>query len=361
MSEAKDLLYTVPLYCFQAYLEREDWTLVNENDHWLVFEDNDDVELAIPKNSHASDYPMYIDHVIKTLTFVTNKTPDSVANDILRHDRDIFDTRFTESVDLTSISLRSAFKIIAGLRQLFICATDSEKRESKPFYHRTGTNPGRVFDGVRFGHTFAGSFGYSVESPVNTQTDMFESPLQRRVMERIMRGLATTANAVELQDEQPLVDGYETGFSANMCDAILGMTSDYDETIEYSIRWSKKRPASADVQPIQSVSIQRDHFEILEMASTRLKEVQPEFVTVEGHIVSLSSPTDPQSDDHVDRRATVVWYLEEQQSRRVAVALSKKDYLDAIEAHKQGRLVSVKGHILGTKRQLTEPRDFTII
>ena len=41
MSDFLDVLYTLPLHQFKSYLEFEKWTLVNENDRWIVFEDSD--------------------------------------------------------------------------------------------------------------------------------------------------------------------------------------------------------------------------------------------------------------------------------------------------------------------------------
>ena len=355
-----------PLEYIVSYLKSEGWKLVTDNERWYVFEgcedsDGDAFEIILSRNNQTPDYALYIQQAVDILASLTDTSPEKITKDILRHDRDIFNSRITENADLNSTPLRLAIKVISGLKQLFICATDSEERDSKPFYQRTGTNPGRVLDEVRFGHTFSGSFGYSVESPVKTQTDLFKPPLQRRVMERIVRGLATTDQAAKMQDVQPLVDGYETGFSANMCDAILSMSEDHNIPIEYSIEWSRIINVSKDLRAIDSVNIQRHHFEYLQSASARLKDIQPEFVTIEGPIVNLRSPNDPQSEDDFDRKVTILWDLEQEKSRKLVVHLSRDEYLEAIEAHKQGRLISVKGYILGSKRQLSEPREFKIL
>ncbi len=360
------LLPPPPLERTVSYLKSEGWDLVSNNDRWYVFEgyediDGDSFEIILSKNVSSPDFRLYIQQTLDILASLTDKTPEMVAAEILRYDRDIFDSRITENADVCSVPLRSAIKAITGLKQLFVCATDSEEREPLPYYLKVGSNPGRILDEVRFGHTFPGSFGYSVESPVKTQTDMFKSPLQRRVMERIVRGLATTDSATKKGEYTPLVEGYETGFSANMCDAILSMSDDHNMEIEFSIKWSKKYPVVKDLREISNVCIRRDHFEILQLASNKMKDIKPEFVTVEGHIVNLRSPDDPQSEEAVERKVTVNWYLEEGKSRMISVSLTKEEYEEALSAHWNTKLVSVKGYIQGSERLLSDPRDFKIV
>lgn len=361
------LLPPPPLERTVSYLKSEGWELVSNNDRWYVFEGHEDIdgdafEIILSKNVSSPDFRLYIQQTLDILSSLTNKTPETIAAEILRYDRDIFDSRITENADPSSTPLRLAFKAISGLKQLFVSATASEERDSQPYYSNIGANSSKILDEVRFGHTFSGSFGYSVESPIKTQTDMFKVPLPQRVMERIVRGLVITDSATKIPDVTPLVDGYETGFNANMCDSILSMSGDHSMEIEFSIKWSKKRKnVPDDLRMINSVSIQKHHFEFLREASEQLKHIQPEFVTIEGHIVSLRSPDDPQSDEDVERRVTINWHQDEDESRKVAVQLERDEYLEAILAHKDNKLVSVKGYIEGPKRQLAEPRDFKIL
>ena len=120
MSELAHRLYTLPLHHIKSYLELEKWTLVNENDRWIVFEDDDAVELAIPKKRQASDFTMYVDHMLKILSFAQDKEPDTVADDILTFDLDVLGTILNDSEGANSISMRSADAYFAELKQLLI-------------------------------------------------------------------------------------------------------------------------------------------------------------------------------------------------------------------------------------------------
>lgn len=356
-----------PLEQTVSYLKSEGWTLVSNNERWYVFEGYEDIdgeafEIILSKNDSTPDYRLYIQQTLDIVSSLTDKTPETIAGEILRYDRDIFYSRITENVDPSSTPLSSAFKAIAGLKQLFVASYASEERGSQPFYSNIGANSSKILDAVRFGHTYPGSFGYSVESPVNTQIDMFKPPLPQRVIERIVRGLATTDKATKIPDVAPLLEGYETGFNANMCDAILNLSNDHSKAIEFRIKWSKKRRNLPEgLEAIKSVNIQQHHFELLQEASEKLKYTQPEFVTVEGRIVGLRSPHNPQSEDADERKVTVEWDLEDGNTRNVVVPLEKDEYLEALSAHKDNKSLSVNGYIRGTERQLTDPSDFKII
>ena len=103
MSEVASRLYTLPLHQFRAYLEFENWTHVNENDRWILYEDIDAIELAIPKKRHASDFRMYVDHALKILSFAQDKEPDAVVDDIMTFDLDVFGAILDDSESAASI------------------------------------------------------------------------------------------------------------------------------------------------------------------------------------------------------------------------------------------------------------------
>ncbi len=360
------LLPQPPLERLVSYLRFEGWKLVSDNERWYVLEgyediDGDAIEIILSKNDSAPDYRLYIEQTLDIVSSLTNKSLDMLAREIMHRERDILDSRITKNADVTSTALMSAFNAVSGLKDLFVCATDSEQRDAKPFYQKAGSNPNRILEVVRFGHTFAGSFGYSIESPVKTQTDMFQAPLERRVLERIVTGLVTTDKAVKLEDISPLVNGYETGFSANMCDAVLSMSDDHSIPIEYSVRWSDKYPVSTHLSAINSVYIEREHFEYLREASERLRDIIPEYVTVEGTIASLKSPDDPQSADVADRKVTIKWEMEEGKSRTIVVPLERNEYEEAWVAHWNKQVVSVKGFVQGSKRLLTDAKEFKVL
>ena len=374
-------VYNLPLGHITSYLESEGWELVSDNERWYVFEGCEDIEgdpfeIVLPKNIDAPDYPMYVQHTIKILSSLMDKTPEKITNDILFYDWDILMVRMTENVDATSIPIHLAAKQIPQFKQLIASAASSEQN-ARSYFRQPLSLAKKMIKHYRFGRPLAASFGYRIESPVGDkrhfqkprQMDLFEEdevilPLSRRVMERIIRGLIATEKAVEQQNVQPLIDGYAEGFNANMCDAILRISDSQREPIEYGIKWSNKIIASDNMKNASNIHIRRRHFEYLETASEQLKILKPKFRTIHGLVIGLSSSGDPLSEDIIDRTVLVKWDPPGRgRPRKIRINLAKDDYVKAHRAHLAWDTISVNGNLQrkGSQWQLSEPREFKIL
>ena len=373
MNAQFDSLYMLPLHHFKSYLEYEKvWVLVNENDRWIVYEDSDAIELAIPKNKQASDYQMNIDHVLKTLSFVQDKEPEDIADDILTFDLDVFGTILDDSEGAKSISMRSADAYFAELKQLLLYSASSEEKR-EPFFRTARQKARKVLDHFQFGHTIRGSFGYRIESKIiaesHVQYDLFADepepiiPHERKVMERIYKGLAATNKAVEMSDVSILIEGYKTGLNANMCTAILNLAGETSDPIEYSFKWSKKITVSDELAAAPKITITRDHLKYLEAASEQLYRQNPACVSIEGLVTDLSSKGDPESEELRGRSITIQRLTPEGRSQRVNVVLDRDGYLEAIRAHRDWRTVGVQGYLeyKSSKWRLTNPEGFKVL
>lgn len=373
MNSILDSLYMLPLHHFRSYLAyEEDWALVNENDLWIVYEDSDAIELAIPKNKLASDYQMNIDHALKTLSFAQDKEPEVIADDILSYEFDILGAILEESDSATSISMRSADGYFAELKQLLIFSASSEEKR-EPFFRTALQKARKVLDHFQFGHTVRGSFGYRIESKImadsHVQYSMFADkpepviPHERKVMERIYKGLATTDRAVNTGDISLLTEGFDSGLNANMCTALLNMAGDRTDPIEYSFKWSKKITVSDEFTAVPRIRINRDHLEYLEAASEQLYRQNPACVSIEGLVTNLSSKGDPESEEMDGRSITIQRLTPEGRSQRVSVVLDRDAYLAAIKAHREWKTVGVQGYLeyKSSKWRLTEPEGFKIL
>ena len=71
-----------------SYLEHSGWQLVNQNERCYVFEgyrdvDDNPFEIVLPINESAPDYPVYVEHTVRILSALLDKSPDSVANELI--------------------------------------------------------------------------------------------------------------------------------------------------------------------------------------------------------------------------------------------------------------------------------------
>ena len=353
-----------------SYLAHNNWSLANQNDHWLVFRGNHFVDIVLARDARAPDYHVYVDHMLKTLASATGQVREEIAKDIFWFDRDAFmvegDTR---SEALADTQLPSIRRLIAHSANM--------ERSLKPHFNQFYTEARSMLRHFEFHQEHNGSVRHRVESRVGKKeqyqmkifvdsTDPGEKlPLERRVMERIATGLSMVDVAAKTQDVESLVDGYADGFNANMCKAVLEISKLSKTPIQFGITWSRSLEVSTGVVFDGKIHIERPHLECLKRARDKLQEWKPEYQTIRGQVIGLSSLVDPQSDEDASiERSIVVWRTDRKGiGKKLWINLGKDDYIIALKAHTEWRTISVDG--LATKRragwQLAYPRDFKIV
>lgn len=367
-------LYTPSVEHLSSYLKYCGWKLVNKNDRCFVFEGYQDVddnpfEIVLPINESAPDYPIYVEHTVRILSALADKSPKTIASEILLFDRDLL------NIASDARSVGHAAMQMPPIKRLIGHSANME-RSLKPFFNQYYLEARNMLKHFELHQTNNGSVGYRVESRVGEiepyQKLFFRDPedpgdkfpLQRRVMERIATGLMDLEKSVENRDPQALIEGYADGFNANMCNAILEISKHSPRPIQYSVNWSRKLPVSQGLRDVNNILIEPLHIEYLKRACDKLKKRKPEFQRIEGRVIGLSSLDDPQSDD-VDNneRSIVVLRTDRNGSgRKLWINLGKEDYITAHKAHIDWETISVNG--LAIKRrsgwQLAEPHNFKI-
>ncbi|MCY3781757.1 MAG: hypothetical protein OXG78_15690 [Chloroflexi bacterium] len=368
-------LYALPTDHIKSYLLRSGWNIVNTNDRCYVFEgyadiDDNPFEIVLPLSCSAPDYPIYVEHTVRILSALADKSPETIANEILLFDRDLLMIKVDER------SVDDAATYTPRIKGLIGHAANSES-DLRPYFARYNSAAKRMLDHFEISRKHNGGASYLVESQVGEvmpyQRELIPNrpdpgrklPLERRVMERISTGFITVEKAKRQHDVQPLVSGFADGFNANMCDALLKMYEQSAAPIQYSVQWSKNLPISRGVKVVKNFVIERQHIEYLRMASDFLKEWTPQLQRIKGLVIGLSSLVDPQSDevDDDDRSIIVLWDHGRGRPRRLRINLGKKDYLKAIKAHSDWSTISVDGEALQRRSgwELVDPHDFKII
>jgi hypothetical protein len=111
---------------------------------------------------------------------------------------------------------------------------------------------------------------------------------------------------------------------------------------------------------------QRGGLEVIKEAAKALRIVDEDKVrTVVGKVRTLHSMENPSDLFSISGTQDVVveWDSDEFGRRNVRVPLGPEEYLRAVEAHKQGRAVSITGELQQRARQwrLENPRDFSTL
>ena len=358
-----------------SYLEHSGWRLVNLNDRCFVFEGYKDVddnpfEIVLPINECAPDYPIYVEHTVRILSALLDKSPDSVVNELILFDRDLLTIR------VDSKSLDDAAMQMPPIKRLIGHSANME-RSLKPYFNQYYLEARKMLKHFEIHQTGNGNASYHVESQVG-EVEPFQKllfrdpedpgdkyPLQRRVMERIATGLTDLENAARDGDPQALIRGYADGFNANMCNAVLEISKHSPRPIEYSVNWSRKLPASQGIRDVKNIQIERQHIECLKKACYKLKKQRSEFQRIEGRVIGLSSSVDPQSDevDNNERSIVVLRTDRRGSGRKLWINLGRDDYITAHKAHLDWATISVEGTAINRRAgwQLADPHEFKIL
>jgi len=364
------------------YLEANLWGKTeSKNGKWVEYEFKDDKEIQIilPQYYSPTKSNSYIKSAINTLSALDNVDNDIIISKIANYLTDILYSKILEN-HYDSIPLNIATNFISQFQKLVAFSTCSES-SPKPYFLQKTIKSYDMQNHFQFGHTFPGSFGFTIKSRINseetnyyTQQNMFDdqdsisqAPLERRVLERIVTGLLLTKKSLDEKDPSILIENYQVGFNANMIDAIVGMNSNVHSPIEFSVDWANKFfPNNEPLREVENnpILIEKYEKEILEYASFQLRKIEPLESVLEGHIIGLESRENP-SIRGGERTVILQWENRPDSNRRVKVIcdLSTKDYKLALKAHSNWDQVRISGILTkpGFNYKLTDISSFTII
>lgn len=375
-----DILRRVKYRVLLEYLKYTSWELqTSPKGKWLIFRGSKDVygeplEIVLPQNSNATDLPWYISNAVGLLAALANESAETIANKIRYYDHDVLKVRNIETGQYDSIALRLASTQVSQLKSLVAFGACSEY-DPRPFFEVSNTVVARqMIDHYRFGHTFRGSFGYTIESAVSepsryVQESYFEqiedftiAPPERRVMERIVRGLVITREAIKSTSPRVLVDGYSGGFNGNMCKALVKMGNKRTSALEYAVDWSVKIQPSEDVRDPGTIQLDRESYSYLDQAAKELSTYEPVETTIIGRVTNLVAKDNPLGSEEIPRSVVIRWLNRGARPVSVLVYLNREDYVVAHDAHLRWLDVEVKGVVqrVGSTYRLANPHDFRL-
>lgn len=334
--------------------------------------DLQNIELVVPKDVSGTDFRARLIGVVDALSAIEDRRPDQIAAAIRSVGYDLVQSRIPDAlVSDDSIDLERAKAFVIGVKDLLATTATSEMRPL-PFFGRVNKDALVYSDRCRFGHTYRGSFGFTIESPVvqNNVTNLFglepTPPFERRVIQRLAKGIQSISEAVRVDDPKPAIDGFQSGFSANGCEqfanlihqtAYSGMALEFTFSPEWTLPLGLVRHTEFFVG--------QRHVEMARAAANSLRGESLELQTeISGLVVRLQNESDP-SDLLArtgDGEIAVLFSSESYGDIHVKVALSPVEYIKAVEAHRQGRAVALTGTLFHRGRYwyLRDPSPLTV-
>jgi hypothetical protein len=357
---------------FISYLRSTGWRRVKYQDEKLiVFAKDEEGEeqpdlMVLPAKETFRDYAVRITEAVKRLADIEQTTPDAIIQKIQSVGQDVIYLRLAlpHTAELPSLEATSTF--LQAWRNLVTYGACMERDQRRYFFGKPFEVGRQQAEHFQFAHTFQGSFGFTIESKIaeTQQHSLWHGqpprlPIQRKVLERITRGLLFAKQAEQSGKAEVISQNYTAGFNGNMCRAAVDMLQDMQNVqITYAVRWSTHLQASPDVAQLPPLLFGRELSSYLQEAGDYLEQTAnadlEEERTVEGPITNLSS----------EDQATRVVTISAEGFGKVSFSLDAKDYAAACDAHRDGHPVSVSGRLMRRGRRgpltLQGPHDFHV-
>jgi hypothetical protein len=256
------------------------------------------------------------------------------------------------------------------MRSLLAVAATTEAKPI-PYYSRLLKSSVEFAESCRFGHTYRGSFGFVVESPLPESTSLpllpnsAPVPFERRIVQRLARGMETVAAARSQKQTTPITSAVTVGFGANGCEVLADLIESVSPTgLNFSFDLSPEWDSARDMDTA-SFSLDAGDAEICRSAARELRRSDAEVpVHISGRVIRLQNHTDPTdlSASTGEHEVSVVWASEDFGDIIVRIHLNPADYLAAVGAHGAGRPIWISGNLRKSGRQwvLSQPQSFRI-
>jgi len=345
------LVERVSLFDLKTYLEHHGWKRrPSKSAKWIIFRlsrpDSPDLEIVLPGNEMFLDARRVIGEAVAALSQIENRGIDQLGSELVSTNSDALFIRLKVAQGVNSIPVENATRHIRAIRSLLLYSGCSELQPKAHFEQPIPASLD-LLNGFEFCHTFQGSFGFEVTNTLvkpQDSRDLYSIPIQRRILERIARGVKLLEIAVVREDPSIIIQNYERALNARMCDSLAGIGIDGDVKFALEVDWASILEATDDVRQSSSVEISEAHVSLLKYASEQLKIVSPKPDRILGQVVNLHCSADP-TQGSAKRTVAVRVDHPLHGAIEIKISLGPDAYLMAIEAHAKGQKLIASGQL----------------
>lgn len=363
------VLGAIRLANINSYLTGRQWVRVSvvEGRYEVWGQPDESRELVVPARESFADYASRMGELLLALSMAEERPQPRILQDIEYARSDAIRIRVDapQTRDGT-ISLVSIEAVVPEARNLVMSAALEAAigRPALPTLERTDRSDATKTD-LRFGQTERGSFILTILIPLVPQQVEFPFPSEEVPFPRqATRCLALALSRIEeaLQQDEGSPDPQQ--LNRGVCSAVASMMRAVPETNQFNFRlgWAAMLPEPASEFALSLSGGAIDQLDAIgsfrtEEEAERERGLIERNVTARGHIVELRRPRGS-FDGRVVIEATSsasVW-------RRLRVALAEPDYESALEAHRLGTPVRVRGDLYrrGNYYTLEHPQGLVV-
>lgn len=355
MKEFTYNFYNITAASIDRYLQLNGWSrnYYFTNHNMMVYTNANSFPktLAIPANEEYEDFYPILCNIMSVLEKFEKRSINEIIKDVTTTFIDRLEIRvISEITEDGKIPLEYAAACVEGLKELILYSACAEQFARPICYHVT--DYAKAFlKKFKLAQTEKGSFILNVDIQVvdenNEQVvlDQYDvpTPFEHKVIERIGRAISQVDAIVNNQQQltETAKEAFETGITANMCDAFLKMRPISDEdkvsaTIRYASSLTRK------TGQVEHIEMRVNHFLVIdELAKIYRDKVAIQDTTLTGIIRSLTK----KSDTDGDLQTIKLYATFNGTPRTVTIVLSTEQYRIACDAHRDGLEVEVSGEL----------------
>jgi len=351
--------YFFPYSNLSLYLDKKGWIFEkSKGDSKIYFNylDSDfKVVIGLPdKNSHVLNNLLF--HVFDTLSDFEQRTLEEILESISSIDKDVWKISISKGAKINSIDFNDVEKAIKNIKNLMLYSASAEQ-EARPYFEKPLATGDSFVKECKFGHTYAGSFGFTIITPVKSLDKWFDDKSlisrDRKINERIMRSFMLIRKEEEIID---ITSVYENALNGNMCEAIIDLLRISKGDIECSINYSPIANVSSDIKDYSKIEIKHSNMSYIEGILKKLRQENEEInnFTIIGNIIELKHET---TDEDNDYNILIIGDIEDKSKEKIHVSLKEGDYIKACELHKESIknkrdiFVKISGNLRRSKKK----------
>ena len=350
----KDALLAVSPAALSAYARAAGWRRGEPyRDRSNVYTREGAPDIIVPRTEALADYASVVSGLIATFAESADRDQLTVYRELVTADRDVIRVRAVDGEHDGSLPIDAGTALVSRSRDMVLAAACS-LGESRPVY-RAGANreAADYLRQVRLGQTDQGSFVVSLLSPavlpsiqmsLMSDLDELESPMARRVTERLTQALDAIRQATDDKNSgkpEAFSKSVTEGVSANLCDALAGLTKLLSR-IDVNVVWARTHLRDDSRWTVQFTAHDTP---ILRAASQAFRSHEPQPDIRLTGLVQVLKRDESASEGTVTLRTSI-----ERRNRSVKAVLPPLEYLRAIEAHRARRPVVMRGDLEKTGR-----------
>lgn len=365
VSVSPELLSYINANDVSSYLTAHGWQVapaVRATDGYVYYvapvvdDRKEPIRLAIPTTNDAPNFAGLTARAIGIAAAIEGRTGDDIATEMSIVAIDMIDIRILPRGGGDRIRLKDSPKVYGAISSLFSFGAAVEHGPDD----RIGDD-----DGFLVAPAKPRSFSFRVESVMRGVVSRIAGtgdaplPIQRRTVNRIVRGLSRCRNASESGWTNPEEES-AVGLNGSMCDSLLELhQASCGADVEFGATWSTRYPVAADIAGIKTILYTSGMAtKVHELADVLRKRRPPHVAEIEGTVVELRDRMSARQrarmelqpiltyGAHVDFNpdyAVIIKTSSDGVQRNVHVTLSDEDYAKACGAHVSKKRVRATG------------------